>query len=262
MQRSLIFLCLFCSLMAANAQSVKDLNSAAKSGAARPPSGGGNSYRGGGDAFELFLLVRSILWMSEGLVQLGREEVRLAARNKEENHLFCLDLKPQAGYGFTGFARLQPQLRANAGWFSLDLKHCILQDEGAEFRSTGFMFWMNFWNKGKFRFRGGIGSLGMLNDWNYLQYGLAAEYIPTPKIRLELEAAQSESLSGDGSRPLREIQLRVYHPFWTKGILQASLFGGLSNQQYFRKLDFTSVDAGLNFRISASRFPVLSSKAE
>jgi hypothetical protein len=124
------------------------------------------------------------------------------------------------------------------------------------------MFWMNFWNKGRFRFRGGIGSLGMQANWNYLQYGLGAEYIVSPKIRLELEAAQSESLSGEDTRPLREIQLRAYHPFWTKGFVQASIFGGLSNQQYFRKLDFTSVDAGLNFRISASRFPAAGSIIE
>lgn len=242
------------SLLPLQAQTIKDLNQAAKSNAGKKPVPG-SSYAGSDDAFAAWMLLRSLFWAGQAMGHLGAEEVRLAKRNREENHLFCLDVRPQAGYGLTGFVRLQPQVRANAGWFSLDLKQSILQDAGAEFKTLGFMFWMNFLNKGKFRFRGGIGSLGLnTTGESFLQYALGAEFLPSPKLRFELEAGQSESVTGSGLRPLREIQFRVYRSFFTRGILQASVFGGAGSQQYFRSLDFTSLDAGLNFRLSASRF--------
>jgi|GEM_PF-6989021 hypothetical protein len=255
MRRALFLLLIFLHLHSLQAQTVGDLNKAAKSNASSRPGSSSNSYRGSNDAFAAWMLLRSILWIGQGMGQLGREEIRLARRNKEENHLFCLDIKPQAGYGLTGFVRLQPQLRANLGWFSLDLKQSILQDASDEFKALGFMCWMNIWNKGKFRFRAGAGTLG-LNTFGetYFQYALGAEFIPSPKIRFELEAGMSESLQGGGVQPLREIQFRVYHPFWTKGILQSSVFAGAASQQYFESLDFTTLDAGLNFRLSASRF--------
>jgi hypothetical protein len=253
--RSLFILpLLFLAFGQVQAQTVRDLNKAAKSNAGkRPAMGNGNGSSN--EAFAAYMLVRSLFWMGQGFAQLGREEARLAARNKGENHLFSLDLKPQAGYGLTGFVRLQPQIRANAGWLSLDLRQSIIQDARDEFKTLGFLFWMNFWNKGKFRFRGGIGSLRLnTTGESYFQYAIGAEYIPSAKIRFELEAGMCESLLGAETRPLREIQFRVYHPFWTKGILQASFFGGASSQQYFESFDFTSLDAGLNFRLSASRF--------
>ena len=255
MRCTLFLLLIFLNLFSLQAQTIKDLNKAAKSNTSSRPGSSSSSYRGSNDAFAAWMLLRSILWMGQGMGQLGREEVRLARRNKEENHLFCLDVKPQAGYGLTGFVRLQPQVRANIGWFSLELKQSILQDASAEFKTLGFMFWLNFWNKGKFRFRAGAGSLGLnTTGESFFQYALGAEFIPSPKIRFELEAGLSESLQGGEIQPLREIQFRVYHPFWTKGVLQASVFGGATSQQYFENLDFTTLDAGLNFRLSASRF--------
>jgi len=254
MRCTLFLLLFFLNLFSLQAQTIKDLNKAAKSNSSPRPGSSSNSYRSN-DAFAAWMLLRTLVWMGQGMGQLGREEVRLALRNKEENHLFSLDVKPQAGYGLTGFVRLQPQIRANVGWFSLELKQSILQDASAEFKTLGFMFWMNIWNKGKFRFRAGAGSLGInTSGETYFQYGLGAEFIPSPKIRFELEAGMSENMQFNGIKPLREIHFRVYHPFWTKGILQASVFGGASNQQYFENMDFTTLDAGLNFRLSASRF--------
>jgi hypothetical protein len=255
MRFSALFLFLILlSPLSLQAQTIKDLNKAAKGNSSRPGSSG-QSYRGSDDAFAAWMMLRSLIWIGQGMGHLSREEVRLAKRNKEENHLFSLDVKPQAGYGLTGFVRLQPQIRANVGWFSLDLKQSILQDASSEFKTLGFMFWMNFWNKGRFRFRGGVGSLGLnTTGESFFQYALGAEFIPSPKIRFELEAGMSESLLGTALQPLREIQFRVYHPFWTKGFLQASVFGGAGSQQYFESLDFSTLDAGLNFRISASRY--------
>ena len=256
MKHFLIILC-FLNLSATllQAQSVQDLNKAVKRSSASRPASAGSSGGGSNDAFAAYMLVRSIFWMGQGIIQLGREEVRLAAKNREErmNHIYCLDLRPQAGYGLTGFARLQPQVRANIGWFSLDLKQTILQDAGSEFRSLGFLFWLNILNREKFRLRCGAGTLQMNKGEEVnLQYALGAEYLPTPKVRFELELGQSQA-RGE-VRPFREIQFRVYYPFWTKGFLQASVFGGASNQQYYGNLDFTTLDAGLNFRLSASRF--------
>ena len=114
---------------------------------------------------------------------------------------------------------------------------------------------MNFLNKGKFRIRGGLGSLGLnTTGETFLQYALGAEFIPSASIRFEVEAGQTESLLGTELRALREIQFRIYHPCWTKGFLQALVFGGACSQQYFQNLDFTTLDAGLKFRISASRY--------
>jgi len=243
------------------AQSVKDLNKTAKKQTTQSSSSGnsassGSSYSGSaGDFFMAELLVRSFFWMGHGFVQLGREEARLARLNKQRNHLFCLDVRPQAGYGATGFIRLQPQVRANIGWFSLDLRQTILQDAGDEFKTLGFMFWANFWNREMFRFRGGLGTQHLYTtSQTHLQYGLGADFLPTPKVRFELEAWQTQKPYGSEIRPLRELLFRVHYAFWTKGILQASIFGGASSQMYFSKLDFTSVDAGLNFRLSASKY--------
>jgi hypothetical protein len=255
MKRLLIFfLALLLNAQFISAQTVQDLNKAAKRGSGNRPYAASSSGASN-DAFAAFMLVRSIVWMGQGFIQLGREQVRLARRNREDNmnHLYCLDLRPQAGYGLTGFVRLQPQIRANVGWFSLDLKQIILQDASDEFKSMNYLFWLNLVNREKFRLRAGIGSLRLNTvGAGYLHYALGAEFVPSPAIRIELEAAQSE---GSGTeRPLREIQLRAYHPFWTKSILQASVFGGASSQRYFGNLEFTTLDAGLNFRISASRF--------
>ncbi len=255
MRIRLLISAIFLNLLSLQAQTVQDLNKAAKSISGKKPQTGNSYYGSSNEAFAAYMLVRSLFWMGQGMAQLGVEEARLAKRNREENHLFCLDIRPQAGYGLNGFVRLQPQIRANVGLFSLELKQSILQDAGDEFKTLGFMCWMNFWNKGKFRFRGGVGSLGLnTTGETFLQYALGAEFIPHPRLRLELEAGQSESLSGEGLRPLREIQFRVHYPFWTKGFLQASVFGGACSQQYFQSLDFTSLDAGLNFRLSASKF--------
>jgi hypothetical protein len=78
--------------------------------------------------------------------------------------------------------------------------------------------------------------------------------MPSKKLRFELEAGQTSRPEGGGARPLQEIQFRVYHPLSTKGILQLSVFGGASSQKYFSSLEYSSLDAGLNFRISASKF--------
>lgn len=252
----------FLGILTIQAQSVKDLNKAARKNTSHSSSSGnsvssGSNYgSSGGDYFLAELFLNSFMWMGQGFLQLGREEVRLAQLNKESNHLFCLDIRPQAAYGATGFIRLQPQLRANLGWFSLDFRQTIIQDEGAEFKSLAMMFWVNFWNREKFRLRGGLGSLHLYtNDDTHFQYGLGLDFLPSPRVRLELEAGQTQVVNNTEIRPLRELLFRVHYAFWTKGILQASVFGGASSQKYFNSLDFTSLDAGLNFRLSASRFP-------
>ena len=238
-------------------QTIQDLNKAAKKNASgnRPSNYGSSYYGSSNDAFAAYMLVRSLIWMGQGMVQLGREQVRLASRNKEENHLFCLDIKPQAGYGLTGFVRLQPQIRANIGWLSLDVRQSILQDAKDDFRMLSLMFWVNFWNKGKFRFRAGLGGnhFNSGGDANF-QYSLGAEFIPSSRIRFELEAVQSQRMTGSSLRPIQEIQFRAYHPLRTKGILQLSIFGGVSSQKYFSELEYSTLDAGLNFRLSASKF--------
>ena len=255
MKRIFLLLGFMLMLHVLQAQSVKDLNKTAKKQPTQSSSSGSSYSSSAGDVFMAELLVRSFFWMGHGFVQLGREEARLARLNKQRNHLFCLDIRPQAGYGATGFIRLQPQVRANIGWFSLDLRQTILQDAGDEFKTLGFMFWANFWNREKFRFRGGLGTQHLYTtNQTYFQYGLGADFLPTPKVRFELEAWQTQKPYGSEIRPLRELLFRVHYAFWTKGILQASIFGGASSQMYFRKLDFTSVDAGLNFRLSASKY--------
>lgn len=238
------------------AQTVKDLKNTSKSYSSSGTGSSNNSFSRPTDSGAGCLnLITTLIWIGQGMGQLGREEMRLAAKNKEDNHLFCLEIKPQACYGLTGFIRLQPQIRANLGWFSLDLRQSILQDASAEFKTLGFLFWMNIWNKGKFRFRAGAGSLALnTTGESFFQYALGAEFLPSSKIRFELEAGMSESLQAGELRPLREIQFRVYHPFWTKGILQASVFGGAGSQQYFENMNFTTLDAGLNFRLSASKY--------
>jgi len=255
MKRALLYIILFCLCSSAGAQTIKDLNKAARDNSGKRPQVGGGQYAGSNDAFAAYMLVRSFIWMGQGMLQLGKEQSRLAKRNKEENHLYSLEIRPQAGYGLRSFVRLQPQARANLGCISVDLKQTILQDANAEFKTLGLMFWMNFWNRGRFRLRGGAGSLGInTSGETFFQYGIGAEFHPNPKVRLELEANQTERIYGTETRPFRDLNFKVHYHFWTKGILQASVFGGACSQQFYNGLDFTSLDAGLNFRLSASKF--------
>lgn len=246
------------------AQSVNNLNQAAKSNSGRSQGNSGSSFggsgnSGGGDLSDgcgtILEVFRLFVFIGQGIGELGKEEARLARRNQEENTLFCLETNVQAGYGFKDFVKIQPQARLHLGWASLDLRQTILNDRTTEFNTLEFMTWFNFINHSQFKLRTGIGALNLQSTGDsYFLYGAGMEILPSDKVRIELWGNLTQRFTNSEMRPRQEINLRCHYNFWQKGYARASLFGGVANQKYFQELNFTTLDAGVNFLLSFNKF--------
>jgi hypothetical protein len=202
-------------------------------------------------------LVYLFVAMGKGIEALADEQTRLAKLNKKENRLFALETNLGGGFGFREYSKLQGQLRWHIGWFSLDYRQNLLYDNSGEFQSREFTTWFNFVNRPEFKLRAGIGSLYFnTTRENFFLYGLGMEILPNAPIRIELWANLTQARNDFGfTRPRQEIGLRLHYDVWRKGFLNGSVFGGISNQQYYSELNFQSIDFGVNYFLSFSKFP-------
>jgi len=244
-------------------QSVKGLDQAAKGNSGRSTGNSGSSSgysgSGGGDVGSslngVLFFFQTFVYMAQGFALLGKEEIRLAKRNRTENNLFSAEANIQGGYGFTDFTKLQAQGRLHLGWLSLDLRQTILNDRTTEFKTLDFMAWFNLANHRNFKLRAGMGNMSLQNTGDsYFLYGAGVEVLPTDKIRIELFGTLTQRFTSSEMRPRQDINLRVHYDFWKKGYAKASFFGGVSSQKYFQDHTLTTVDAGVNFMLSFHRF--------
>jgi len=255
----------FCTVLATQimGQSVNNLDKASRSYSGKSTGSSGTSgysgSGGGGDAGAalngILFFIRAFAYMGQGIVQLGREDVRLAERNKTENNLFFVEANAQGGYGFTDFTKIQAQGRVHLGWATFDLRQTLLNDKSTEFKTLEFMSWFNLVNHPTFKLRTGLGNLSLQNTGDsYFLYGAGIEVLPTDKLRFELWGNLTQRFTGTEIRPRQEINLRCYYDFWKKGYAKASFFGGASSQKYYGEYSFTTLDAGVNFMLSFHRF--------
>ena len=264
----------FCTLLASMmlGQSVNNLDKAARSYSGKSTGNSGSSSGsagssgysssggGGGDVGSaldgILFFFRAFAYMAQGIGELGKEEIRLAGRNKTENNLFCLEANAQGGYGFTDFTKIQAQGRVHLGWATFDLRQTLLNDKSTEFKTLEFMTWFNLVNRPSFKLRTGMGNLSLQNTGDsYFLYGAGIEVLPTDKLRFELWGNLTQRFTGSEIRPRQEINLRCHYDFWKKGYAKASVFAGASSQKYYRDYSFTTLDAGVNFMLSFHRFP-------
>ena len=96
MRSGLLMVAFFLNLLCLEAQTIKELNKAAQSNSGKKNQNTNSYSRGSNDGLAAFMLLRSLFWMGQGMGNLAREEARLARRNREENHLYCLDIRPPA----------------------------------------------------------------------------------------------------------------------------------------------------------------------
>lgn len=219
-------------------------------------SGSGSGDNGGCGLDGIFFLFKTFVYLAQGIGELGKEEIRLAERNRTENNLFYLEANGQGGYGFTDFTKIQAQGRLHLGWATFDLKQTLLNDKSTEFKTLEFMTWFNLVNRPTFKLRTGLGNLSLQNTGDsYFLYGAGIEVLPSEKLRFELWGNLTQRFTGTEIRPRQEINFRCYYDFWKKGYAKASAFAGASSQKYYRDYNFTTLDAGVNFMLSFHRFP-------
>jgi hypothetical protein len=243
-------------------QSVNNLDKVSRSYSGKSTGNSGSSTyaSSGGDAAAaldgILFFIRAFAYMGQGIVQLGKEEIRLADRNRTENNLFYLEANGQGGFGFTDFTKIQAQGRLHLGWATFDLRQTLLNDKSSEFKTLEFMTWFNIVNRQTFKLRTGLGNLSMQNSGgSYFLYGAGIEVLPTDKLRFELWGNLTQRFTGTEIRPRQEINLRCHYDFWKKGYAKASVFAGASSQKYYGEHSFTTLDAGINFMLSFHRFP-------
>lgn len=240
------------------AQPVKDLSQSAVSGSAGSSSGSSSGQSSGHSDFspmDGFLLARNIWFLGQCFVLVGREQVRLARRNREENHLFGLEGEVAGGAGLKDFARFQPRIRLHLGVVSLDWRQTMLQDRSSEFNTTDVLAWFNLVNRPVFRLRTGMGNLHLaLTRQNYFVYGAAAEVHPGSRLGFEAWATSTSRLINSMVRPRWEAGVRARYVIWQKGLGRASVFGGCSYQEYFRAHPFATLDGGIQMYLSFSRY--------
>ena len=258
----------FCTVLATQimGQSVNNLDKASRSYSGKSTGSSGSSgfsgSGGGGDVGSalngILFFIRAFAYMGQGIVQLGKEEVRLADRNRTENNLFCVEANAQGGYGFTDFTKIQAQGRVHLGWATFDIRQTLLNDKSTEFKTLEFMTWFNIVNRPTFKLRTGLGNLSLQNTGDsYFLYGAGIEVLPTDKLRFELWGNLTQRFTGSEIRPRQEINLRCHYDFWKKGYAKASVFAGASSQKYYGEHSFTTLDAGINFMLSFHRFPTV-----
>lgn len=200
--------------------------------------------------------------MGDGIGALATEQKRLFQRNKIENRLYALETNFGGGIGFRQYNKINPQIRLHAGWVSLEYRQNYLFDNSGEFRSREFMANLNFVNLEEFKFRMGYGAI-YFNDVDevFPLFGIGMEILPMGPFRVELWGNLSLPANGYTIVARREVGIRFHYDIWKKGFLNSSLHLGVSNQNFYESLSYPSVDIGLNYFLSFSRFlPKISSK--
>ncbi|HRH35422.1 MAG TPA: hypothetical protein PKY12_10195, partial [Catalimonadaceae bacterium] len=84
--------------------------------------------------------------------------------------------------------------------------------------------------------------------------GMGLEFFPARSLRLELWGNFTPLSNGYTVWTRSEVGFRLHYNIWQKGFLNSSLHIGVSNQNYYDTLSFPSVDVGLNYFLSFSRF--------